>query len=305
MVALPLPLGREAAVGSRQSTVCPSGAALRIFDVVVAAVVLVLFAPLMILIAAAVLAEGGRPVFFSQVRLGRGGRHFRMYKFRKFHKRGCLAGRPLTVEDDPRLSGVGRVLAWTKLDELPQLWNVLKGDMSIVGPRPELLDFQDCFEGPYRAVLEYKPGILGPSQVLFRNEGSLYRGRADPERFYRDVLFPLKAQIDSAYFAHRNSAPRYSVGRSRRSRRLRLVIPAACGGGPGRAGGALGRRRPYGCLWSVSPNRTVHGPRPRGHREHRGGRRGEVTGAGGDRRHHSRACGAQRMSDARRRAERP
>ena len=203
MVALPLPLGREAAVGSRQSTVCPSGAALRIFDVVVAAVVLVFFAPLMILIAAAVLAEGGRPVFFSQVRLGRGGRHFRMYKFRKFHKRGCLAGRPLTVEDDPRLSGVGRVLAWTKLDELPQLWNVLKGDMSIVGPRPESLDFQDCFEGPYRAVLEYKPGILGPSQVLFRNEGSLYRGRADPERFYRDVLFPLKAQIDSAYFAHR------------------------------------------------------------------------------------------------------
>jgi lipopolysaccharide/colanic/teichoic acid biosynthesis glycosyltransferase len=203
VVALPLPSGGEAAVGSWQSTVRPSGAALRIFDVVVAAVVLVFFAALMILIAVAVLAEGGRPIFFSQVRLGRRGQHFRMYKFRKFHESGCAAGRPLTMEDDPRLSGIGRILAWTKLDELPQLWNVLKGDMSMVGPRPESLDFQDCFEGLYRLMLEHKPGIFGPSQVLFRNEGSLYRGRADPERFYRDVLFPLKAHIDSTYFAHR------------------------------------------------------------------------------------------------------
>ena len=107
------------------------------------------------------------------------------------------------MEDDPRLTGVGRFLARTKLDELPQLWNVFKGDMSIVGPRPESLDFQDCFDGPYRLVLQHKPGIFGPSQVLFRNERALYSGRPDPEHFYRDVLFPLKAHIDLAYFAHR------------------------------------------------------------------------------------------------------
>jgi len=203
MVAYPLPSSLGKTLGFGQPPVPASDVATRIFDIVVAAVILVFFAPLMIAVAAAVLAEGGRPIFFSQVRLGRGGRHFRMYKFRKFHERGCPAGFPLTMDGDPRLSGVGRVLAWTKLDELPQLWNVLKGDMSIVGPRPESFEFQDCFEGPCRVVLEHKPGIFGPSQVLFRNEGSLYRGRADPERFYRDVLFPLKAQIDSAYFSHR------------------------------------------------------------------------------------------------------
>jgi lipopolysaccharide/colanic/teichoic acid biosynthesis glycosyltransferase len=203
MVALPLPSSPRKGLGSRQRPVRARDAATRIFDILVAAVILVFFAPLLIAVAAAVLAESGRPIFFSQVRLGRGGRHFRMYKFRKFHERRCPAGCPLTMEDDPRLSGVGRVLAWAKLDELPQLWNVLKGDMSIVGPRPESLDFQDCFEGPYRQVLEHKPGIFGPTQVLLRNERSFYRGRVDPERFYRDVLFPLKAHIDAAYFAHR------------------------------------------------------------------------------------------------------
>jgi lipopolysaccharide/colanic/teichoic acid biosynthesis glycosyltransferase len=157
----------------------------------------------MFLITVAVLAEGGRPIFFSQVRLGRRGRHFRMYKFRKFHATAYPKGCSLTLQDDPRLTCVGGFLARAKLDELPQLWNVLKGDMSIVGPRPESLDFQDCFEGPYRLVLEHKPGIFGPSQVLFRNECAFYRGRPDPEQFYRDVLFPLKAQIDLGYFAHR------------------------------------------------------------------------------------------------------
>jgi lipopolysaccharide/colanic/teichoic acid biosynthesis glycosyltransferase len=175
----------------------------RLFDVLVAAAVLAVVAPLMICVATAIFVESGRPIFFSQVRLGRRGRHFRMHKFRKFHERGCPAVRCLTMEDDPRLTRVGGLLRWSKLDELPQLWNVLKGDMSIVGPRPESLDFQDCFEGPCGLVLEHKPGIFGPNQVLFRNECSLYCGRADPEQFYRDVLFPLKARIDVAYFARR------------------------------------------------------------------------------------------------------
>jgi lipopolysaccharide/colanic/teichoic acid biosynthesis glycosyltransferase len=176
----------------------------RIFDVAAAAAILVFFTPLMVLIAAAIFAEGGRPIFFSQIRLGRYGQYFHMYKFRKFHHRGGSAGLALTVEDDPRLTGVGRFLAVTKLDELPQFWNVFKGDMSIVGPRPESRDFEDCFDGPSRLVLQHKPGIFGPSQVVFRNEGCLYRNQADPERFYREIIFPLKARIDLAYFAHRS-----------------------------------------------------------------------------------------------------
>jgi lipopolysaccharide/colanic/teichoic acid biosynthesis glycosyltransferase len=189
--------------GLTRRTMLPSGAAARLLDVVVAVAVLVFFAPLMIFVAAAIFVEDGRPIFFSQVRLGRRGQHFRMHKFRKFHEGRHPVARSLTMEDDPRLTSVGGFLARTKLDELPQLWNVLKGDMSVVGPRPESLDFQDCFEGAYAMVLEHKPGIFGPSQVLFRNESSFYRERPDPEQFYRDALFPLKAHIDLAYFAHR------------------------------------------------------------------------------------------------------
>jgi lipopolysaccharide/colanic/teichoic acid biosynthesis glycosyltransferase len=204
MVAFPFSSGRGAAEGSGQSTVPPLGAAaLRIFDIVAAVATLTFFFPLMVLVGAAILVESGGPIFYSQVRLSQRGRHFRMHKFRKFHAGEGPAGRPLTMEDDPRLTRVGGFLLRTKLDELPQLWNVLKGDMSIVGPRPESLDFRDCFEGPYGLVLEHKPGIFGPSQVLTRNECFFHRRRPDPEQFYRDVLFPLKAQIDLAYFAHR------------------------------------------------------------------------------------------------------
>jgi lipopolysaccharide/colanic/teichoic acid biosynthesis glycosyltransferase len=174
----------------------------RVFDIVVAAAGLILFSPLVICIAAAIVIEDGRPIFFSHLRLGQRRRHFRMHKFRKFSA-GRTNGPSLTLEDDPRLTRIGGFLARTKLDELPQLWNVLKGDMSIVGPRPESLAFQDCFKEPWGALLEHKPGIFGPSQALFRNEGSLYRGRPDTEQFYRDVLFPLKAHIDLTYFPQR------------------------------------------------------------------------------------------------------
>jgi lipopolysaccharide/colanic/teichoic acid biosynthesis glycosyltransferase len=184
--------------------VAPPRTAARLLDIVVSVAALIFFAPLVILIVAAILIGGGRPIFFSQLRVGHRGRHFRMHKFRKFREGEIAAGGPLTMEGDPRLNAIGRVLVRTKLDELPQLWNVLKGDMSIVGPRPESLDFGDCFEGPFRSVLEYKPGIFGPSQVFFRNERSIYSERSNHEQFYRDILFPLKAHIDLRYFGNRN-----------------------------------------------------------------------------------------------------
>lgn len=178
-------------------------AALRTLDITMAIAALVVFAPLMLLVALAIVIEDGRPIFFSQLRLGRDGRPFRMYKFRKFYERGRCNEGALTMERDPRLTGVGAVLARTKLDELPQFWNVLKGEMAIVGPRPESMAFQDCFAGPYLNVLKFKPGIFGPSQVMFRSEACLYRGCPDPEQLYRDVVFPMKARIDLAYFPHR------------------------------------------------------------------------------------------------------
>jgi lipopolysaccharide/colanic/teichoic acid biosynthesis glycosyltransferase len=174
----------------------------RLMDLAVAIAGLAVLSPLMMLIALAICIETGRPIFYSQTRIGRGGGRFRIHKFRKFYKE-IGAGSPLTVDHDPRMTPFGRVLALTKLDELPQLWNVLVGDMSIVGPRPECVDFLDCFIGSYLKVLDYTPGIFGPSQVVFRDERSLYPTNRDPIQFYRDVLFPAKARIDLSYFPHR------------------------------------------------------------------------------------------------------
>ncbi len=183
----------------------------RVFDVTVAAGGLVSLAPLMLLIAFAIWAESGRPIFFSQARLGRHGRHIRLYKFRKFWQAGLPGSaamprdRAVTLRDDDRMTRVGRMLARSKLDELPQFWNVITGDMSIVGPRPESLAFADCFSERYLGVLGFRPGIFGPNQVFFRSEWWLYTDDIDPETFYREVLFPLKARADLAYFPHRTA----------------------------------------------------------------------------------------------------
>src|SRR5260221_4890417 len=179
-------------------------AARRVLDVGVVLAGLICLAPLVALIALAIRVESRGPTFFSQVRLGHRGRHFRLYKFRKFHERRDPQETAVTLANDARLTRVGKLLMQTKLDELPQLWNVLKGDMSLVGPRPETLDFAACFHDVYRQVLDFKPGLFGPNQVFFRNEGALYPADCDVERFYRDVLFPLKARVDLAYFPYRN-----------------------------------------------------------------------------------------------------
>jgi lipopolysaccharide/colanic/teichoic acid biosynthesis glycosyltransferase len=164
---------------------------------------MVVLAPIVPVVTLALWIEGGRPILFSQLRLGQNGRPFRMYKFRKFRTdcddRGC----PLTMQNDGRLTKVGRILAASKLDELPQLWNVLRGDMSLVGPRPESLAFADCFRNGFERIHEHKPGLFGPCQALFRDESMLYPGGVAAVDFYRQVLFPAKAQIDLAYFSRR------------------------------------------------------------------------------------------------------
>ena len=178
------------------------------FDCLVALVALTCFAPLLAAVALVILLGSGRPIFFSQTRLGKGGRCFQLHKFRKFHDRAAHStaqgGLAVTLHDDPRMTRVGRLLERTKLDELPQLWNIVVGEMALVGPRPESLAFASCFNGAYAEVLGYRPGLFGPCQAVFRHESLLYEAGRDPEEFYRTVLFPLKAQIDLAYFPQRS-----------------------------------------------------------------------------------------------------
>jgi lipopolysaccharide/colanic/teichoic acid biosynthesis glycosyltransferase len=169
----------------------------------VALAALIVIMPVMIVLALAIVIDSGFPLFFSQERLGLHGQRFRMLKFRKFHSTIGRNTRPLTLTNDSRCTRVGKFLAKTKLDELPQLWNVVRGDMAVVGPRPEVIDFEECFEGPFRKVLDYRPGIFGPSQAAFRAESAFYPPDQNPQDFYRAVLFPAKAALDLAYFPNR------------------------------------------------------------------------------------------------------
>lgn len=174
----------------------------RLVDILFAGAGLLLLSPATLLIAVAIVAESGFPIFFSQIRIGRGGAPFRMWKFRKLDARrddGC----PLTLKNDPRMTRVGRFLAETKLDELPQLYNILRGDMAMVGPRPESLAFADCFVADALPVLDERPGIFGPSQVAFRNECAFYPVGGDVVAFYRETLFPSKVALDLAYYPGR------------------------------------------------------------------------------------------------------
>ena len=178
----------------------------RAIDIFCAGIALVLLSPVFVIVALVVWCESGRPIIFSQMRLGQGGEPFLMYKFRKFGPRCGCDGSPLTLQEDERLTAVGRVLAATKLDELPQLWNVFRGDMSLVGPRPESLGFSDCFRDGFERVLDYKPGVFGPCQVLFRHESRLYPTDRPAADYYREVIFPAKARVDLAYFPQRTLA---------------------------------------------------------------------------------------------------
>ena len=175
----------------------------RTFDIALALTGLIIGAPLLGLVALAVWIDSPGPAIFAQERIGRHGKRFRMYKYRKFPVR-MKGGASVTVAGDARMTWVGAFIERTKLDELPQLWNVLKGDMSFVGPRPESPAYTSLFEGKYAKLLDYIPGIFGPSQVFYRNESELYPPGDAPDRFYREKLFPKKADLDLEYFARAN-----------------------------------------------------------------------------------------------------
>jgi lipopolysaccharide/colanic/teichoic acid biosynthesis glycosyltransferase len=176
----------------------------RVVDLLLATLLLLLGWPFLALVALAVKLQDRGPVLFSQDRLGQHGKVFKLYKFRKFGDDAGGGGPMVTVKGDARMTALGRLLERTKLDELPQLFNILKGEMAFVGPRPESLNFRDLFQGPYEEILEHRPGIFGPNQVNFRNESYMYPPNEPPEQFYRRVLFSKKAEADLAYLHRRN-----------------------------------------------------------------------------------------------------
>ncbi len=174
----------------------PSAATLalkRVLDIIGAAVGLLLLSPLLIAIAVAIKLDSPGPAFFRQERVGRGGRLFRIFKFRTMVAGVRQFGRAITVRADSRITRAGAFLRKNKLDELPQLINVLAGDMSLVGPRPEVPELMSLYTSEQRAlIVSLRPGMTDYASILFRDESSLLDGRTDPVEIYRGEIMPIK-----------------------------------------------------------------------------------------------------------------
>lgn len=170
----------------------------RLFDIIAAAAALVVLSPLYLFIAAIVRCDSPGPVLFTQFRLGRGGRPFIIYKFRTMVWNAADTGPGITVDRDRRITRIGRALRRYELDELPTLWNVLKGDMSIVGPRPELPKYLSYYTDTERRILEVRPGMTDLGTLEFRKEAALLDGD-DPEGVYVRQILPHKLALNLEY----------------------------------------------------------------------------------------------------------
>jgi lipopolysaccharide/colanic/teichoic acid biosynthesis glycosyltransferase len=174
------------------------GPARRVLDVLVAALLLLLVSPLLVIIALSILVTSGRPVLFRQPRIGENGRPFVLYKLRTM--RMVASGPEVTAASDTRITRLGSFLRRTAIDELPQLWHVLRGQMTLVGPRPESATLADRYPDNCRAVLLARPGLTGPAQLQYRERSAVPpEGWTDVERWYLDVLVPLRVAADQEY----------------------------------------------------------------------------------------------------------
>ncbi len=174
----------------------------RLFDFTFSLVVLILFIPVFCIISLLIKFKMPGPVFFSQVRIGQHGTHFMMYKFRTMtvdHK-----GNSISVKGETRVTKLGAILRNYKLDELPELFNIIKGEMSLVGPRPDVPGYADKLTGDDRLILELKPGLTGPASIKYYNEEELMANQADPKSYNDAEIFPDKVRINLNYYQHRN-----------------------------------------------------------------------------------------------------
>jgi lipopolysaccharide/colanic/teichoic acid biosynthesis glycosyltransferase len=173
----------------------------RAFDFTAALIGLIVTSPLVVAAAVAVKLGSPGPAFYSGPRVGRNGTLFEVHKLRSMRVGAESAGPAVTAGDDPRVTGVGRLLRRSKLDELPQLFNVLKGDMSLVGPRPEHPDYVKQYTPDQRRLLAVRPGITGPSALAFIDEEEMLRGGHSESTYLREVL-PEKLALELQYVEH-------------------------------------------------------------------------------------------------------
>ena len=189
---------------SRSGSSMPQGNRKRAMDVVASSVGLLLASPFLIIACVLVWLEDRRNPFYVASRVGRAGRPFHMIKLRTMVVRADRTGVDSTAQDDPRITNVGRMLRRFKLDECSQLWNVLRGDMSMVGPRPQVSRDVRLYTGVERRLLDVPPGMTDFASIVFADEGTILEGSADPDLSYNQLIRPWKSRLGLHYIAHRS-----------------------------------------------------------------------------------------------------
>jgi lipopolysaccharide/colanic/teichoic acid biosynthesis glycosyltransferase len=171
----------------------------RLFDILVAAIGLVLLSPVFLLIGILIRLDSRGPILFRQERIGKGFKPFRIYKFRTMTQDAPQMGSLITSGEDPRITRIGRFLRRTKVDELPQLINIVKGEMSLVGPRPEVPRYVEVFRNDYEEILKVRPGITDLASLKYRDEATILAKAHDPEEEYRLRVLPEKIRLAKEY----------------------------------------------------------------------------------------------------------
>lgn len=186
----------------RKRTIGRGDACKRIFDILASVLGLIVLSPLFLIIAVLIKLRMPGPVLFKQQRIGKNSRPFTIIKFRSMtvdHH-----GSTISVRGEKRITPLGAFLRKHKLDELPELWNVVKGEMSLVGPRPDTREYADRLVNEDRLILQLRPGITGPASLKYASEEELLAGVEDPVRYNDEVLWPDKVRINLDYYHHRS-----------------------------------------------------------------------------------------------------
>ena len=174
----------------------------RTFDILLSVFAIFLLFPLFLLVSSLIVIDSGFPIFFLQKRIGRGAKEFNIIKFRTMKTNN--ENITITVSDDSRITRIGKYLRKTKIDELPEILNVLFGQMSFVGPRPDVKGYADKLKGANRKILALRPGITGPASLKYYNEEYILSQKSNPKKYNDEVIFPDKVKINMDYFHNRS-----------------------------------------------------------------------------------------------------
>jgi len=174
----------------------------RTFDILLSVFAIFLLFPFFLLVSLLIVIDSGFPIFFLQKRIGRDAKEFNIIKFRTMKKNN--ENITITVSDDSRITRIGKYLRKTKIDELPEILNVLFGQMSFVGPRPDVKGYADKLKGANRKILALRPGITGPASLKYYNEEYILSQKSNPKKYNDEVIFPDKVKINMDYFHNRS-----------------------------------------------------------------------------------------------------